>query len=183
MRKFHAPSNLGSQNFDPEIPVDEKLGIISSSNVVIEPIEFSEVAPQFSASLPFTARSFFGIVSGSELYASNIDLGDEELCGHGLGTRILQAAARYAVELKPNVTRFTTKHAHLGLLRTAVKVFGEQNVSVEMCGQGYGRDSDRHLDGIFDDFIPVEGEAYVVHGIEAHIVSELVPTWESPIIN
>lgn len=182
MRKFHAPSLLGSQNFDPEVPASDKLKEIASAAVLIEPIEFSEVAPQFSASLPYTAQSFFGIRAG-EVYATNIDLGDEELCGKGIGTRIVQAATRYAVEHRLRATRFTTHHAHLGMLRTAEKVFGEENVAVEMCGQRYGRESGRLLDAVFDDFIPVEGEPYVVHGIEAHIAAELVPTWESPIIN
>jgi hypothetical protein len=88
---------------------------------------------------------------------------------------------RYAVETNPEVETFSTGHARLGVVNTAVNVFGIENVSVQKFGDRFGWRSDRNLDEVLDVYPPEIGKKYIVKSVEAKIDRDLAKTWELPV--
>lgn len=184
LRGIYAPSDFTSRDLVPGISAQEKLKVIAASPVIATPDKVNDKVydDSFSLTLPYTDGGFFlfGISRMPEmLFTDHISVGDEALYGHGIGTRLLKAACRYAVERDRRVKVFSTGWARLGLVNTAIRVFGEQNVAIEH-GERYGWNSDKELAAIFDENPPKAGEKYLVGGIEANIDPSLALTWEAP---
>lgn len=184
LRDLYAPSNLTSRNKAPHVSRAKKLKIIASNAITAYDSMYKDC---FSLKLPFVWGASLTNPKDSrdetDLYmvATAIDVGDEALYGEGIGTRLMKASVRYALEKPDKPLRFVTGHARLGLVNTAVKVFGEDNVAIEYFGNRYGWKSERPLEAVFDDYPLVKGLPYIVSGIDARINREQAMTWELPV--
>ena len=180
LRGLYAPSEFLSTDKAPSISVDRKLAFISHSPVVLRHGDGNV----FTVSLPFIGGAFLSLGSADRnesLHAYYVDIGDKALYGHGLGSRLIRGACRYAFDRDDRVRIFSSGWSHLGLLNTAIRVFGEENVAAIQGDARYGWQGQQPLDKLLDDFPLHEGEAYIVGGIEANIDSALALTWEKPV--
>jgi len=184
LKDIYAPSDFAYSDMDPSVRVEDKLTVIAASPVEV----VSEMEEEFSLSLPFVRGGEFSLLlwkncrSGELpfMLAWSIDVGDKELYGYGIGSRLLRAAVRYGIETEPELTRFTTGWARLGMVNTAIKVFGADNVAIEQGGKCYGWQSDKPLDEVFNDYPPEENKPYLVYGIDARINYDKAIQWELP---
>lgn len=186
LRNYYAPTDFSSVDCDPNLSVEAKLSVIEASPVIVKPgaINSESYVDSYSLSLPFVvgAKFYVGLNNDSSFVHTNyFNIGDKELYGRRIGSRILRAALRYAVELNPSVETFSTGRARLGLVNTAVRVLGEENVAVRYFGDRFGWQSDRKLDEVLDEYPPTIGEKYIVKGIEAKIDRDQAVTWELPV--
>jgi hypothetical protein len=185
IRGIYAPSDFVSKDRGPGVSTEEKLRIISSSPVQIEPellrgkVRMDDVV----ATLPFVDGGIFafGLPSFPEtILSDHINVGQAELYGHGIGSRLLRAGLRYAVEQDPTVCEFHTGWARLGLINAVVSVLGEDNVGVSIYGDRFGWGTQLPLEAMFDAHPPVEGKKYLVNNIAAKVDRDLALTWEEP---
>jgi hypothetical protein len=190
LRDIYAPSDLKSINGDPSVPTDRKLEIINQSPITVEHPQTSYgrfITNEFGVKLPFTEGAKFSTYINGCLFTSFISVGDSELHRNGIGSRLLKSAVRYAVEHKksPPVELFASGWTRLGLVNTAVEVFGQENVAVKIAGKyfenRYGWKGNKELEEIFDDQPPEEGEPYIVYCMEAMIDREQAMSWETPV--
>lgn len=186
LRAIVAPTDFLSIDRGPRFSAEEKLDIIARSPVTIRPsVIRGKVYPDsFIARLPFTDGAIFnfGIRTIEDaLLTDYVNVGDAALYGHGIGSRLLRASTRYAVEQDDRVCRLGTGWARLGLVNTVANVFGVENTGVTMSGEHYGWGGDRPLEAIFDDQPPKPNEKYLVNGVDALIDRDLAMTWEEPI--
>ncbi len=188
LRNVYAPSDFESHDADPSLTAEEKLAVIASTPVEIAHTYFGErfIPEEWSVGLPFMARAHLSMLpktKGHEaiLFTDYVNVGDKNLYGHGIGSRLLRAAFRYSVQLDEDIAEFGTGWARLGLVNTVVDVLGPENVAVHKKGQRYGWQGERSLDELFDDHPATEGERYLVYGISAHIDRDLAMTWEKPV--
>lgn len=186
LKGIYAPTDFKLKDSAPSIPSSEKLEIISQYPTLVyhEIRSNREQKADYSISLPFvTGARFYPYTTGSEsrLYSDYINIGDEALCSHGLGSRLLRVGIRYGLDINSELKKFTTNAARLGLVNTAIAVLGEENVSVKRYGKRYGWESDRPLDELFKDFPPQQGRKYLVDNIIAKIDPDKAMEWERPI--
>ncbi len=188
IRDFYAPSDFDTRDFDPSLSAEEKLRIIASAPVIATPanINGKNYYDDVRVSLPFITGGHFATGLGRSPVGNTVlcdyfALGDEQLYGHGVGSRLLRSALRWAVASDSRTEVLQTNWARLGMVNTAVKVLGEENVGVRAHGADYGWGADKPLEEIFDDYPPIEGKAYLVHYICARIDRDLAMSWEAPV--
>jgi len=187
LRNLYAPSDFVSTDANPSIPPEAKLDIIAKSPVEVSHSLFGGrvIDEEFWVSLPFVAGGGFSYGLGGDhanrLFTDYVNVGDKELYGHRIGSRLLRAAIRYGVEKEPAVEVFSTGWARLGLVNTTINVLGIENVAFYKGGKRYGWEGDRPLEQVFDDAPPVENKPYLVYGIEAKIDRDLAMSWERPV--
>ncbi len=187
LRDIWAPSDLLSVDKDPSVPVEDKLKIIHASPVQATLTEYngSVFSDDFSIALPFiTGGSFYSGLGEARniLFCDFLSLGDKTLEGNGIGTRLLRAAFRYAVEADERTDTFSTGWIRLGAVNTVVKVVGEENVGVRKKGNTYGLHGEKPLEAVFDDFPPVADTPYLFYKLTAQIDREAALTGEAPIV-
>ena len=186
LRGYYAPTDFESQDADLTLSLDEKLALIASSPATVThlPICGNYTDTRFLLSLPFgTAITFnlMDIADRTNLYTEYVCVGDEQLRREGLGSRLLGAASRFAVERDQRVSTLTTNAARLGLINAAVNVFGVENVAVIDFGDRWGWMGDKPLEAMFDDRPFVPGEKYIPGTIEARIDPGAITAWEMPV--
>jgi hypothetical protein len=184
LRNIYAPTNFHSEDKDPGKTREEKLAIIKTKAVTARQIVRPSIPPSVLLELPFLEGLKYTLDRPREntptIHIREIDLGDEELYRQGLGTRLVRAAVRHGLELRPDLAQLTVGDARLGLVNTVIGVFGEENVGVTV-GQTYGNGSELPLEAIFDDHPPHPGMPYKVESIRAAIDPHLAAAWELPI--
>ena len=182
LRGVYAPSDFVSRNLDPQINPEQKIAIISRSKVIVTPKPGINLS-RFEVTLPYSDGGEFayGFNHNPEiLFTDYLSVGDEELYRKGLGSRMLMVACRYATERSNRVCVFATGWARLGLLNTAVRVFGDDKVSAVKGKERYGWNGKKSLEEMFDDYPPEEGRKYLVDRVEAYIDREQAGKWEQP---
>lgn len=181
LRGIEAQTDFTPYDLAPDKTRDEKLAIINNSPVLAE--EHDRMS--FSTTLPFTQGACFyhSIFSEADLiYSDYINVGDPAIYKAGLGTRLLGAGIRHQLEHNSKLATFRTGWARLGLVNTAVAVFGEENVAVLSAGQRFGWNSDKPINSVFEA-VPYEpGKPYLVYSIDASIDSERADLWELPTV-
>lgn len=184
LRGIYSPTDFMSSDKDPTVSVEDKLAIIAASPVELEcDVAGGVRTDSFTVTLPFVDGGCFdfGITGYPEtVLTDHVNVGDAALYGHGIGSRLLRAALRYAVEQDARITELHTGWARLGLINTVVAILGGENVSVEAYGNRYGWGSDRPLETVLDDYPPVPDETYMVNAVIARIDREVALTWELP---
>jgi hypothetical protein len=189
IKEVYAPSDYTSINQDPSIPIEKKLEIISNARPVVIAYKWINT---FKITLPFVqgaTSEFFKedpnlARDPNLLLLHDLNVGDKELYLKGIGTRLLQATVRHGELLNPNLEGIRAVDAHLGLVNTFVKCFGEDNTAIFLSPHDhYGKGSDKPLKAIFDHQPPIEGEPYKVWEVQAQVDPEQVKSWELPIIN
>jgi hypothetical protein len=180
LRGVHVSSDLPSLNSAPDISATEKLHIIATTPIAI----IHHSAYEFDLRLPYIRDTAFTHSLPSmvgSLALERIDLGDEELYGHGIGSRLLTTATRFAVGLSSVTALTVDDHPRLGVLNTVISVFGEENVEARIGDISYGGQGEHTLGQIFDDHPVQEGEPYLLSVITARIDPATAMTWEVPI--
>jgi hypothetical protein len=184
LRGIYAPTDFISFDLDPALGPEQKLRAIAAAPVTVKPwrINGKIYDDDFTVSLPYIQGAIFHANDreNESLFTDYVHVGDETLYGHGIGSRLLRAGCRYAVERNKHIKVFTTNWARLGLVNTAISVFGEENVGVDH-GIRYGWQGEKPLDAMFDDFPPDLGKKYLVGGIVARIQLDIAMTWEEPV--
>lgn len=183
LRNQYILSDLPSENAAPNIPVTEKLNLINTAPVLLVPASDNE--NEFDLQLPFIRDAAFtyGLPSmvGS-IVLDRINIGDKELYGHGIGSRLVRAACRFAVEQDTRINTFLVdEHPRIGVLNTVIRVFGERQVEARIGSALYGRGHDRTLEQLFDDFPVQVGQPYLLSSITASIDFDTAMNWEPPI--
>jgi hypothetical protein len=179
--EIYAPSNYDSQDQDPKRSAKEKLEIIANSAPqVVE----NKLLDTYKVNLPFvwglTAEPY--VHDPDVLYLHHVNVGDEELYNHGIGTRLLKAAVAHSASKNPNLKRVIAIDADLGLVNTLIKSFGEENIRVSLApNECYGAGTKNSLEAIFDLQPPIEGEPYRVWEVEGYIDKKQIEDWELPI--
>jgi GNAT superfamily N-acetyltransferase len=178
--EVYAPSNYVSADQDPSKSAEEKLEIINSSQSKVTENRLGA----FRVTLPYvwgaSAEPF--VTDPNKLYLHDVNVGDEELYGHGIGTRLLQAAVRYGASIDPNLKSVLARNADLGLVNTLIKGLGKENVRVSLSAHDhYGFGTNNPLEAIFEHQPSKEGEPYRVWEVEALVDSEQINNWELPI--
>jgi len=186
LRDIYAPTDFDSNDQDPSLSPEEKLEIIDRFPVTVTPAVLSGRVydDMCHVTLPLVRGITFatGLTSSpTGLFIEHVNVGDKELYGKCIGSRLLRATCHFAVERDPHIDRLSTGWARLGLVNTVVRVLGEENVAVTSGGQRYGWESDRALEEVFDDEPAQEGKRYLVYSIEAAIDPEQAMEWEKPV--
>lgn len=186
LRDIYVATDFAPTNADPTVAAADKLRIIAEAPVTLTPwtIRGQVHDRHFSVSLPFVRGGDFmaGLPSMRDtLFMDSLNVGDPELYGHGIGSTLLRAACRYGVEREPRINRLAAGWTRLGLVNTAIRVLGEENVGVQISGRQYGWNGERPLEAVFDDFPPQTGEPYLVSSMQARIDPNLAKNWEAPI--
>ncbi len=181
LRDVYVPSDLPSLNVAPDIPASEKIQVITATPVTI----FHHSGFEFDLRLPYVRDTSFvhGLPSMTgSLALEHIDLGDERLYGHGIGSRLLRAATRYIVGLNAGVSSLTVDdHPRLGVLNTFISVFGTESVEARIGGVTYGGRGITTLDQIFEEHPVQAGEPYLLRSITACIDPAIAMSWENPV--
>lgn len=186
LRDIYAPTDFKSVDADPSLSPEQKLEAIQRAPAIVTPQIIKGVVydDSFDIKLPYVDGGVFdfGLTNfPNTLYSEHVNVGDSALYGHGIGSRILKAAFRYAVEQSPLITEFHTGWARLGLVNTTVSVLGLENVGVKSGGKTYGWGGDVPLEAVFDDYPHEEGSRYLVQNICARIDRDLAMTFERPV--
>lgn len=108
-------------------------------------------------------------------------VGNSDLYGKGIGSRMVRAATRYGQEEDPNLKAVHAKWPRWGFLNTVVRVFGIENVSAHLDITQYGRGGSKPLEAILDDKPIVPYQPYVLDGLDAVIDRTMVESWELPV--
>lgn len=187
LRDIYAPSDYDTRNEDPSLSASEKLAVITASPVTIDvtTVDGQRYDDDVVVKLPYVYGGEVSLGLGEDgctALLSDFSVGDDELYGNGIGTRLLQAGIRYALDTDPRTTHVLGVWVRLGMLNTIVKSFGLENVTVTKGGQVYGLGTTRAIEEVFDDFPVDEGKTYSVQTVEAMIDPQKVATWEQPLI-
>lgn len=184
LMSYEATNFLGSRNEAPEISKHEKLAIIAGSPVELQHANFGN---GFSVRVPFVkGASFYVSPEDAQLTGvtllNDFQIGDNELCKAGIGTRLLKSGIAQAISMERSVRSLHVIGARLGTLNTIRRIAGDQNVGVSRCGNNYGNGSDRPIGAIFDDYPFVPEKDYVIDTIDAAIPLGEVCNWEVPVL-
>ncbi len=160
------PIRTTTRNKKPEISTADKLAHIHQKQA-IRPI----IDPEMG-SVKFKLPYVFGLeveFSDDESAMSIIqfNIGDKELAGHGIGSRLLRHAIEYGFENYERLQRLTHASANLALLNTVIKVVGEEYVSVCNRAERYGFGTARPLEDMFQTQPYREEYPYLVDSVEA----------------
>lgn len=187
LRGIYAPSDYDTHNEDPSMSASEKLAIIAASPVTVDVTVAGDQRydDDVVVKLPYVygGEVSFGLdEEGDAALLSDFSVGDDELYGNGIGTRLLQAGIRYALDTDPRITHVVGVWVRLGMLNTIAKSFGVDNVTVTKGGQTYGLGTPRAVEDVFDDFPLEEGKPYLVQTVKAVIDPQKVASWEQPLV-
>ncbi len=179
LRGYYAPTDWKSIDKGVGIPKEIKLATIAASPVSVSPIQNAH-----KVTLPYVDGLSYVLRRPADeapiLHLERCNVGDEELYGAGIGTRLLQAAIRHGLELEPRITEFSGQWARLGMLNTIIGLVGQDNVATELDGVVYGLGSGRKLVEMFDAVPFVDGNVYTVDRLRAQINPDTALTWELP---
>jgi hypothetical protein len=185
--EIYAPSEYESKDADPSKTPEEKLEIISKSKTLVIPNKWRGI---FKVTLPFvqgaTAEIFEKDPNSSRdpnvLFLHDLNVGDKELYGRGIGSRLVKATIKYAATQKPELTGIRAVNADLGLVNTVVKAVGSENVRVSLSAhEHFGMDAKAPLEEIFMHQAPAEGSPYKIWEVNAHIEPKTIEEWELPV--
>jgi hypothetical protein len=102
------------------------------------------------------------------IYLWDFDLGNRQLYGHGIGTRILQKVVDFGLKRNRDTATITRDIGNWAMVKTLGKVLGgDEYVKFELNGEHYGEGRDRPISAALEDFPPSleEGEDYTVRNL------------------
>jgi hypothetical protein len=188
LRGITGETDFPSEDSAPYLSQPEKLALVAASPVTVEPkVEDGRIKRnQFVASLPLTKGCHFSLQPAkgeapATLYVQVLNLGDSELYKAGIGSRLMRATVRYALEQQPGTQLVVGSWPRLGSINTFARVFGRDGITVENYGERFGKGSDRPLDAILDAKPPTHGTVFFVDAVEASIDPLLAAGWERPL--
>lgn len=177
LRDVYAQSDFVSKDLYPGVSIAKKLDTIAKTPVTVATTDDGlamfnlPYGPYLLGSLPH--RENFPFI------LHDISLVDDKLYSHGLGSRLVGAAARFALSREFSPSEIHTSWLRLGLVNTFVRVFGESNVSVTH-NKRYGWEGELPLEALLD--IPASKGGFRVYGrSDIRIMPEEVSRWESPV--
>lgn len=177
----YIPTDFSPQDRGPRLAPEQKLEIIQSSPVVVE-----KDRKGTKIYLPFGVVGRFNVLPkiGEEppsLMIHFLAIDDENLYGKGIGSRMLKAATRQGLEQVSSLETVYIEDVRWGLLNTAVRVFGEENVSATEAGVEFGRGSAKPLEAILDVKQYVPGHFFAIDSLRAVIDRSTAAEWELPV--
>jgi|GEM_PF-3757101 len=178
--KFYAPSEYISVDQDPTKSVEEKLEIIASATPKI----IENPLGAFRITLPFVwgVSADKDSIHPNTLYLHSVDVGDEKLYRHGIGTRLLRATAKHGLSVNEDLAKLRAIEADLGLVNALIRSFGKKNVNVSLTSNDhYGLGSEKAIEEIFVTRPPENGKPYKVWEVNATFDAEQALEWELPI--
>jgi len=102
--------------------------------------------------------SFYIAEGTDDLTIWDIDLGNRELYGHGIGTRLLQRVVSFGLNKNSALETVSRGEGNWALAKTIGKVIGgSEFVSFEKGGVVYGERGDRPIEAVLEDH-PFENE-------------------------
>ena len=103
----------------------------------------------------------------------DLDLGNRELYGHGIGMRLLQRIVEYGIHKRPHVDAVSRGVGNWALVMTLGKVLGGVNEHVQFqkgdSGNWYGAGTGRPVEAVFETYPAQEDEEYNVKNITGFI--------------
>ncbi|MDO8266099.1 MAG: hypothetical protein Q7T41_04125 [Candidatus Saccharibacteria bacterium] len=185
IRDIYQSSDFETPNASTSLSREEKLAEIADAPVhCLRYIGADGHMETLGLSLPYTEISSFyaGIPRDTDnLVCFRMSLGDPELYGQGIGTRILRAVSQYTAE-KHAARVLLAKDCRLGFVNTAIKVYGQGAVKVRHNGQEFGRGCDRSLEEMLDEYPVDQTKTYVVRYLEARFDPDIAAAWEPPVV-
>jgi hypothetical protein len=178
LRGISAPTDFGSIDRAPYLSADEKLATINQA-----PVSACKRLNYHWLFLPYVEGLVYGLVSVDGIRAIHIDrlnIGDKQLYGHGIGSRLVRAAIRHSLELDSTVTQVSGTWPRLGAVNTFISVLGAKNVTIEQYGNRYGAGTSKPLEAVFDDEPFQPGQPYKIQGVQGIIDPVKARTWELP---
>lgn len=148
------------------ITAEQKLADIEQKQA-IHPRHFREMG-YVSFRLPHVDGITVEFVEDETVMSINhFNIGDDDLVGRGIGSRLLVRAVEYGFKCHPKLTTLRHASANLALVNTVVNVVGEEYVSVFNRGEKYGFGTGQPLEAMFDDRPYEEDFPYLVDKVEA----------------
>jgi len=181
LHEIYVPQEAATRDSDPTKTVEEKLRIIADAPVQADQ---QTMTGCLKLRLPYISTGLSAepaVGDPNTLYIHHVALGDEALYGHGIGTRLLRAAARLALEQNPDMHELLAVHSNLVLVNTFAAAAGPENTTVWLSDRdSYGHGSDKPLEAIFDDQPYIDNQPYHVWEVRAVLNPMQVAAWELP---
>lgn len=166
LNDIEIPIRTTTRDKDPSVSADDKLSHIDQKQAIRAVRDREMGLVKFK--LPYTDGLVVEFVEDETVMSINhFNIGDSELTGHGVGSRLLNRAIEYGFQRYPKLNKLIHASANLALLNTVVKVVGEDYVSVCNRGERYGFGTDRPLEAMFNTQPYQENYTYLVDSVEA----------------
>jgi hypothetical protein len=181
-KELWVPARPGMKSHDsnPAVSLEQKLNTIKQKRSIKVVPDLTRRNPSgfkdlYRARLPYTKGvSFLLEPESAEITLVDLDLGDKQLYGHGIGTRLLQRVVDYGSRKRPDIPTVSRGVGNWALVMTLGKVLGgTEYVEFEKGNRMYGAWTGHHpAERALTDYPPEEGEEYNVKNIVGYIDRE-----------
>lgn len=175
--ELYAPTDPELIVVKSDVPAQDKLATIAQSPPLIDIRDDGSYMVRF----PYTDGAEFLPPlrnSPNKLATEYFNIGDPDLFSKGIGSRMLRAGVIFGKDRFSKIdTLSMLPWVRLGLVNTAISVFGAENITIKRSGEKlYGRNGNSGgLEDMMTEYPGVNGVGYQVQSVSCRIDDNLQP--------